>query len=78
MIFRGCDNLFNFLLPANIAGIDSKFIHACLGCTDRQSPVKMNIGNQRRSHFAFYCWQCRERLFVRNGHPDDLASGLFQ
>ena len=66
------------LLSADIAGVDADGIHATLRTGNGVLVVEVDVRHQGNVDPLLEPVHRFRRRLVRNGHPDDLAPGLFQ
>ena len=66
------------LLRADVAGVDTDFVHPLAGTLQGQPVVEMDIRHQGDMDAAFDGADGLRRRHIRHSHPDDLTAGGLQ
>ena len=78
MLFCGIHNPLYILPGTDVSRVDADLICSGLNCSNRHSPVKMNVGNKRHVCFLPDAGENLQGLLVRDGQTDNLTSRLLK
>ena len=76
-VLGGGDELHDLLLGADIARIDPYFVNAILYRKNRETVIKMDIGNEGYMRMRFYVRDSLYAVLVIDRKPDDFTAGFF-
>jgi hypothetical protein len=78
VFFCRINHTFEFILTAEIAGVDADGLGTVLKRSHGQPGIKMDIGNERKGYLVTDGTDCPGRLHFRHRNPDNLTACLLK